>query len=142
MALSTTSRMVAKLRLADCKVGTVIGHDPKHGEFYYAIRLPKGIDAEYVGRHYASAVHGGRIARSKWEKDVVHVYVPGSPAFASKKNQRESVRLHAGTAAHLLDVVLRRVDEFDRGVSSCSSQHYIDTGRYLREEEVAEYQQS
>lgn len=134
-----TSRNVAKLRSLECRVGTVLGHDARHGEFYYAVRLPKGIDAEYVGRVHTSGRHQGRIARSKWEKDVVHVYVPRTPNFASTKNYRDSVKSHARDAAYLLGVLVSRVEEYDRA-GNASRQHYIETGRYLREEEVVEFQ--
>jgi hypothetical protein len=34
---------IARLRAAGCRVATVIGHDPKIGDFKYSIRVPDAI---------------------------------------------------------------------------------------------------
>jgi len=45
---------IARLRAAGCKVSTIVGHDPKIGDFLYSVTLPKGIPGHSIRRPLAT----------------------------------------------------------------------------------------
>ena len=112
---------IARLRAAGCKVSTIVGHDPKIGDFLYSVTLPKGIPG-----HYQRAI--GQATLQSWpaERQVIIRscrYRIGQPI----PDRQE--RVAAGIeAARLLESLADHVDTFDQA-GSASRQHYIETGR-------------
>ncbi len=120
---------IARLRDSGCKVSTVIGHDPRIGDFIYSVRLPSGIPP--VADPDAPCV----VLVPRWS-DGHHVavratiYRPGEPTPNAHDRNVAGLSAAAGLR-RLADYV----DSFDQA-GSASRQHFIETGRYLRHDEV------
>ena len=133
--MNEVTALVARLRLAGCKVSTVIGHDPNIGEYYYRVTVPKGIHAAIVGRttnvtHLTTIRRGG-----PFRDDTVAVRTYRRPFGLPEGERRAAEAERSASTAKALAEVLRRIEAFDRE-GSASRQHYIDTGFYLTTEDL------
>lgn len=122
---------IARLRAAGCRVSTIIGHDPKIGDFKYRVILPKGIPGHYQ-RTIGSATLTSYPAEHRVEIRSFR-YRIGHPIPDKAERNASGVE-----TARLLESLADHVETFDQA-GSASRQHFIETGRYLTHSDVAEY---
>jgi len=102
---SKTALPIARLRALGCRVGHVVGHDPRIGDWKYGVTLPKGIElplevSKFNGTARADTIPG--------EKDRIvvgaYLYRVGKPA-PSRDRRAEAERDVAGLLSAIADVL-------------------------------------
>jgi len=111
---SKTALPIARLRALGCRVHTVIGHDPRIGEWIYGVRLPDSVDLPTVttaeglqSTHGVATVKVSHVDNDKRLIVEAHLYRARKP-LASKLQRDEAERDIAALLSRLADVLTGR----------------------------------
>lgn len=128
----------ARIRVTHATIFTIIGHNPSGGSYIFGIRMPQGVHASIVGRaltlEQEARLFATKVRPHPIHDDVVVVegHAPHEAYRPPTLRRRIDIAEAVGT---VLGIVAHRIEQFDRS-GGASSQHYIDTGWYLTEEQI------
>ncbi len=122
------AQVIARLRSQGLKVSTMAGHDPVHDRVDVMVEIPGGIGG-VVFSHLLQAtlpIPSANQTRASWAlaKHAGYMRIWGRREAAAWRLRR-----------YVLAV--EEVQNFDTD-STISRQHYVDTGRFLTPQQVAE----